>query len=89
MVVQSILDDKEAHLEKIRTLFTKFGADVSGGVTFAMFEEKLPALFYLYIYIYSYLFIYLFIYVFWGGSGPNQGPFLVVFVFFVAAQAYF
>lgn len=51
MVVQSILDDKEAHLEKIRTLFTKFGADVSGGVTFAMFEEKLPALLYLYIYI--------------------------------------
>ena len=40
MMVQSILDDKEAHLQKIRNLFSQF-AGQDGGITFAMFEEKI------------------------------------------------
>ena len=38
--VQSVLADKQAHLEKVRTLFSKFGAD-DGVITFAIFEDKI------------------------------------------------
>lgn len=41
MMVQSILDDKEAHLEKIKTLFSHMAYDEEGGITFSMFEEKI------------------------------------------------
>ncbi|CAE6942521.1 CACNA1H [Symbiodinium sp. KB8] len=38
--VQSVLADKQAHLEKVRTLFSKFGAD-DGVITFGIFEDKI------------------------------------------------
>lgn len=41
MMVQSILDDKEAHLEKIKALFSQMAYNEEGGITFAMFEEKI------------------------------------------------
>ena len=41
MMVQSILDDKEAHLEKIRALFSQFASQEHGGITYAMFQEKI------------------------------------------------
>ncbi|CAJ1342904.1 unnamed protein product [Effrenium voratum] len=45
-VVQSILENKEAHLTKIKALFSKFGVDDEGDeetahITFPMFEEKI------------------------------------------------
>jgi len=45
-IVQSILENKEAHLAKIKTLFSKFGGTGSGAeetdfITFPMFEEKI------------------------------------------------
>ncbi|CAE7949039.1 Cacna1e [Symbiodinium sp. KB8] len=39
-VVQSILADKQAHLQKIRDLFGKLG-DQDGVITYTMFEEKI------------------------------------------------
>ena len=39
-VVQSILADKQAHLQKIRDLFGKLG-DRDGIITYNMFEEKI------------------------------------------------
>lgn len=41
MMVQSILDDKEAHLEKIRALFSKMSSQEHGGITYAMFHDKI------------------------------------------------
>ncbi|OLQ08876.1 putative voltage-dependent R-type calcium channel subunit alpha-1E [Symbiodinium microadriaticum] len=38
-VVQSMLANKEAHVEKIRALFSKLGADRDGIITYSMFEE--------------------------------------------------
>lgn len=38
--VHAILANKEAHLEKIHTLFAKFGAQ-DGVITFTMFQEKI------------------------------------------------
>ncbi|CAE7899268.1 Cacna1h, partial [Symbiodinium sp. KB8] len=38
--VHAILANKEAHLGKINTLFSKFGAD-DGVITFKMFQEKI------------------------------------------------
>ncbi|CAJ1383392.1 unnamed protein product [Effrenium voratum] len=40
-VVQSMLANKEAHVEKIRALFSQLGADKTGIITYAMFEEGL------------------------------------------------
>ena len=40
-VVQNMLDNKESHLQKLRTLFSKMGAEEAGGITFGMFEEKI------------------------------------------------
>ncbi|CAE7259058.1 SCN11A [Symbiodinium natans] len=40
-VVQNMIDDKESHLAKLRTLFSKLGADATGGITLRMFEEKI------------------------------------------------
>lgn len=42
-VVQSMLANKEAHVEKIRALFSKLGADEEGHITYAMFEEGLTS----------------------------------------------
>lgn len=39
--VQSILEDKEEHVGKVRELFSKFGAASEGGITFAMLQERL------------------------------------------------
>mmetsp|Transcript_53978 Transcript_53978/g.85898 ORF Transcript_53978/g.85898 Transcript_53978/m.85898 type:complete len:143 (+) Transcript_53978:293-721(+) len=36
-----MLDNKESHLQKLRTLFSKMGAEEAGGITFGMFEEKI------------------------------------------------
>lgn len=41
MMAQSILENKEAHHEKIKTLFSKFSTAEQEGITFAMFEEKI------------------------------------------------
>mmetsp|Transcript_47564 Transcript_47564/g.106820 ORF Transcript_47564/g.106820 Transcript_47564/m.106820 type:complete len:647 (+) Transcript_47564:23-1963(+) len=41
-IVQSILANKEAHKQKVGQLFNQLGAaDVTSGITFAMFEEKI------------------------------------------------
>lgn len=44
-IVQSILENKEAHLTKIKTLFSKFGGQANEAdtdfITFPMFEEKI------------------------------------------------
>ena len=40
-VVQNMLDNKESHLQKLRALFSKMGAEEAGGITFGMFEEKI------------------------------------------------
>lgn len=40
-VVQNMIDNKESHLDKLRTLFSKLGADRTGGITLRMFEEKI------------------------------------------------
>ncbi|CAE7254642.1 Cacna1h [Symbiodinium sp. CCMP2456] len=38
-VVQSMLANKEAHVEKIRALFSKLGAERDGIITYSMFQE--------------------------------------------------
>lgn len=38
--VHAVLANKEAHLEKIHDLFSKFGAD-DGVITFSMFQKKI------------------------------------------------
>ncbi|CAE7661271.1 Cacna1c, partial [Symbiodinium sp. CCMP2456] len=40
MVMQSILANKEAHVEKIRYLFSEIDAEDRGVITYQMFEEK-------------------------------------------------
>lgn len=40
-VVQSILANKESHLEKVRTLFLRLGAADNGFITFQMLEESI------------------------------------------------
>ncbi|CAE7426688.1 CACNA1G [Symbiodinium natans] len=40
-VVHSILKNKQAHIKKIRALFSCLGDDQTGIITFAMFEEKI------------------------------------------------
>mmetsp|Transcript_12991 Transcript_12991/g.30901 ORF Transcript_12991/g.30901 Transcript_12991/m.30901 type:complete len:636 (+) Transcript_12991:61-1968(+) len=40
-VVHSILKNKQAHIDKIRNLFTAIGDDKTGVITFAMFEEQI------------------------------------------------
>ena len=40
-MVQSILADKQAHLQKIRELFGKLGDKDEGIITYTMFEEKI------------------------------------------------
>ena len=40
-VVQSMLDNKEAHLDKLRAVFSSLGASDTGAITFTMFEEKI------------------------------------------------
>eukprot|EP00434_Breviolum_minutum_P019826 symbB.v1.2.017495.t1/scaffold1358.1/size123611/1 len=42
-VVQSILANKQMHVNKIRNLFTRFDQQETGVITFAMLEEKLDA----------------------------------------------
>mmetsp|Transcript_61368 Transcript_61368/g.110120 ORF Transcript_61368/g.110120 Transcript_61368/m.110120 type:complete len:233 (+) Transcript_61368:2-700(+) len=42
-VIQSILENKEHHLEKIRFLFSQFGGQDCTTITFAMFEEKIKS----------------------------------------------
>ncbi|CAE7204685.1 Sodium channel protein type 11 subunit alpha [Symbiodinium microadriaticum] len=44
-LIQNMLDNKEQHLQKLRTLFDKIGHhDVGGGgITFPMFEEKISS----------------------------------------------
>jgi len=38
-VVHAMLANKEAHVEKIRSLFSQLGAEKTGVITYAMFEE--------------------------------------------------
>ncbi|CAJ1384613.1 unnamed protein product, partial [Effrenium voratum] len=40
-MVQTLLDNKESHLKKFKALFSELGAEDSGTITFAMFEEKI------------------------------------------------
>lgn len=42
-MVQSMLENKEVHLRKIKALFSELGAEDTGLITFAMFEEKIDA----------------------------------------------
>ncbi|CAE7401709.1 CACNA1I [Symbiodinium pilosum] len=42
-VIHSILANKQAHLEKVRDLFNKLGAENTGGITYLMFEEKITS----------------------------------------------
>ena len=42
-VVQSILANKEMHIQKIRKLFSRFDQQETGVITFAMLEEKLDS----------------------------------------------
>eukprot|EP00439_Symbiodinium_sp_Y106_P025873 s469_g3.t1 len=41
MVVQSMIDNKTAHLTKIKALFSEIGAEESGVLTIGVFEEKI------------------------------------------------
>ncbi|CAE7664193.1 NaCP60E [Symbiodinium sp. CCMP2456] len=41
MVVQSMMDNKNAHLTKIKALFSEIGAEESGVLTIGVFEEKI------------------------------------------------
>jgi len=41
MVIQSILNNKEAHIEKIKMLFTEIDAAESGVITFQMFQDRI------------------------------------------------
>jgi len=43
MVVQSMIDNKTAHLNKIRQLFSEIGAEESGVLTLGVFEEKIKS----------------------------------------------
>ncbi|CAE7883630.1 Cacna1e [Symbiodinium microadriaticum] len=40
-VVQSLLDNKETHLSKLRAVFSSLGATETGAITYTMFEEKI------------------------------------------------
>ncbi|CAE7259034.1 scn4ab [Symbiodinium natans] len=40
-VVQNLLDNKEQHLDKLRTLFEQIGEQSAGGITFRTFEDKI------------------------------------------------
>mmetsp|Transcript_23498 Transcript_23498/g.55446 ORF Transcript_23498/g.55446 Transcript_23498/m.55446 type:complete len:598 (+) Transcript_23498:44-1837(+) len=40
-MLQSMLENKEVHLRKIKALFSELGAEDTGLITFAMFEEKI------------------------------------------------
>lgn len=40
-VIQSILENKEMHLDKIRALFSQFGGEECNTITFAMFESTI------------------------------------------------
>eukprot|EP00913_Durusdinium_trenchii_P019023 g17878.t1 len=40
-VAQSLIDNKEAHVERLRTLFAELGAGDEAGITFYAFEEKM------------------------------------------------
>ena len=40
-VVQSLLDNKETHLNKLRAVFSSLGATETGAITYAMFEDKI------------------------------------------------
>eukprot|EP00434_Breviolum_minutum_P015959 symbB.v1.2.014067.t1/scaffold1007.1/size144738/12 len=40
-VVQNMLDNKAAHLQKLRELFSKIGDESTGAITFGVFEEKI------------------------------------------------
>lgn len=42
-VVQSMLANKEAHVEKIKELFSRLGADKTGLITYGMFEEGIQS----------------------------------------------
>lgn len=42
-VVQSILANKEMHIQKIRKLFSRFDQQETGVITFAILEEKLDS----------------------------------------------
>ncbi|CAE7225378.1 Scn11a, partial [Symbiodinium natans] len=42
-VVQSMLANKEAHVEKIRALFSKLGAERDGIITYSMFEQGISS----------------------------------------------
>ncbi|CAE7259046.1 NaCP60E [Symbiodinium natans] len=42
-VVQNMLDNKEQHLQKLKSLFEKIGDRAAGGITFGMFEEKITS----------------------------------------------
>ena len=42
-LVQSMLDNKEAHLEKLRAVFSTLGANETGAITFTMFEEQIDS----------------------------------------------
>jgi len=42
-VVQSMLANKEAHIEKIRDLFSQLGAEEDGVITYSMFEEGISS----------------------------------------------
>lgn len=39
--MQSMMANKETHLNKIKQLFKRMGADETGCITFAMFEDKI------------------------------------------------
>ncbi|CAE7037917.1 unnamed protein product [Symbiodinium natans] len=43
MVVQSMIDNKTAHLTKIKALFSEIGAEESGVLTLGVFEEKIKS----------------------------------------------
>ena len=40
-VVQSLPDNKETHLSKLRAVFSSLGATETGAITYTMFEEKI------------------------------------------------
>ncbi|CAE7259023.1 Scn9a [Symbiodinium natans] len=42
-VIQNMLDNKEQHLQKLRSLFHKIGDSQGAGITYRMFEEKLSS----------------------------------------------
>ena len=40
-VAQSLIDDKESHITRMKALFTELGAEEVGVITYQMFEEKI------------------------------------------------